>query len=116
MTKKYFFLLHLLLLIYSLSEVFSKLAAGKPFMSPGFILFYGLVIAVLFLYAVGWQQVIKQMPLSSAYANKAVTTVWGMIWGVILFGERITAGKVIGIALIVLGVVLFTKESVNDRG
>ena len=102
--------LHLLLLIYSTSEVFSKLAASKSVFSREFILCYGLVIFVLFLYAIGWQQIIKQVPLSSAFANKAVTTIWGTVWGVLLFHEKVTTNKLIGIALIVIGIILLTGE------
>lgn len=97
-----------MLAIYSLSSVCSKLAAGYPFMSPGFILFYGGMIALLGFYAIAWQQVIKRLPLTTAYANKAVTLIWGIIWGVIFFHEKITPTKVIGAAIVLLGVVLFS--------
>lgn len=105
-TKSYF-LLHLLLLLYSASTVFSKLAAGEKFMSLRFILCYGAVILLLGAYALGWQQVIKRLPLSLAYANKAMTVVWGMLAGLIFFGESITAGKVMGALLVIGGVILF---------
>jgi hypothetical protein len=82
--------LHALLALYSLCSICGKLAAGFEFMSPGFILCYGSMILVLGLYAIGWQQVIKRMPLTSAYANKAVTIVWGIVWGVLLFHEAVT--------------------------
>ena len=62
---------------------------------------------ILGVYALAWQQVIKRMPLTTAYANKAVTVVWGMVWGMILFGESITPQKVLGAAVIVAGVVLY---------
>ena len=114
MTVKRFLFLHFLLMIYSLSEVFSKLAAGEALLSAGFFLYYGLVLVILFLYALGWQQAIKHISLTSAYANKAVTTIWGTVWGVLLFGEKLSAGKLAGIALIVTGVILFAKASVKD--
>lgn len=113
MNNKSFLLLHALLMIYSLSEVFSKLAAGQPAMSLKFFVFYGLVLLILFLYAIGWQQVIRRMPLTSAFANKAVTTVWGTVWGVLLFREHVSFGNLIGIAMIIIGIVIFTKESVT---
>ena len=65
------------------------------------------MIALLGIYAIGWQQVIKHMNLTSAYAAKAATVIWGFIFGVVLFHEKITAGKVIGLALITAGIVLF---------
>lgn len=100
--------LHALLALYSLCSICGKLAAGFPFMSIGFILSYGGMIAVLGIYAIGWQQVIKRMPLTAAYANKAVTIVWGLVWGFLLFHETVSLGKVIGAAIVLGGVVLFS--------
>lgn len=100
--------LHLILMIYSLSGVCSKLAAGEAFLSVRFCLFYGAVILLLGVYAIAWQQVIKRMPLTTAFANKAVTTMWGLVWGLLFFHERITLGKVLGAALVIFGVVLFS--------
>ena len=94
-------LLHVLLLAYSFSDIASKSAAGFDFLSPGFIICYGIVLAILAIYAIGWQQIIKQIPLSTAFANKAVTTIWGTVWGVLLFHERFSVGKLIGILIIV---------------
>ena len=102
--------LHGLLLIYSFSGVFSKLAAGSRFPGIRFCIYYGAVLLILFLYAIGWQQIIKRMSLSAAFANKAVTTVWGTVWGILLFREKLTPGKVIGILLIIGGIVLFTRD------
>lgn len=106
--------LHVLLGIYSLSDVASKKAAGTAFMSPAFILFYGIVLVLLAFYALGWQQVIKRMPLSSAYANRAVTIVWGILWGVVFFSESVTPGKIAGAALIMCGIVIFARADKDD--
>lgn len=97
-----------MLMVYSMSGIFSKLAARQPFLSFRFCLYYGAIIALLGLYAIGWQQIIKRMPLTLAFANKAVTTVWGLVWGLLFFQERVTVGKLAGIALIVAGVVVFS--------
>lgn len=102
-----FVLLHALLLIYSLDGIMSKLAGTVPFMSFKFILYYGILIFVLGVYAIGWQQVIKRLPLTTAFANKAVTVVWGIIWGSIIFKEQITPGKVAGALLVIVGVVIY---------
>lgn len=109
-------LLNILLIVYSASGVFSKLASSESFLSGKFILLYGCVLAILAIYAIGWQQIIKQLPLTTAYANKAVCTVWGSVWGVMLFDESLSWGKVLGIVLIVAGIVLFTtdKEASNE--
>lgn len=104
--KTYFFL-HLLLMVYSTNGILSKLAAGKTFLSWPFLLLYGGVIVLLVVYALGWQQVLKRVPLSVAYANKAVTVVWGCVWGVLVFREHLSPGKVIGGVLVLAGIALY---------
>lgn len=99
--------LHLMLMIYSISGIYSKLAGRYPFLSLKFCFFYGIVILLLGFYAIGWQQIIKRIPLTLAFANKAVTVIWGSIWGVLFFQETITVGKIIGTMLVVAGIVLY---------
>lgn len=112
---KIIFLLHLLVVVYSLSGVFTKAASNSEFPSVKFILCYGMVIFILGVYAIGWQQIIKRIPLTTAFANKAVTVVWGIIWGVIFFRESITLGKIIGAVLVISGVILFVvADGEND--
>lgn len=100
--------LHLLLALYSISGVMSKLASRHPFMSLPFVLCYGGSLVILAVYAIGWQQVIKRMPLIAAYANRAVTLIWGIVWGVLFFGEDVTPHKLIGAGIVLAGVVLFS--------
>lgn len=102
-----FVLLHVLMLIYSLDGIMSKLAGAVPFLSFKFVLYYGILIVILGIYAIGWQQVIKRLPLTTAFANKAVTVVWGIIWGALVFKEQITVGKVVGAVLVITGVVIY---------
>ena len=111
--KKYFIYLHILLVLYSLSAVFSKLASVEDFLSFKFCLFYGLVLFLLALYALCWQQIIKHLPLTVAYANKAITVVWGIIWGLLIFGEKITSGKVLGAVFVICGIVLYAVSDGN---
>ena len=107
--------LHLLLLVYSFSGCFSKTAAGQPFLSLKFILLYGGTLVILAVYALGWQQIIKRLPLTTAFANKAVSVVWGIVCGALFFGEAITPGKLAGAALIIGGVVLFVKADGEEN-
>ena len=115
---KTLFGLHLLLMVYSVSGILSKLAAGEPFLSPRFCLLYAGLIGLLGLYAIGWQQVLKRLPLTTAYSNRAVAIVWGIIWGALLFAEPITPTKIIGGLLIIVGVVLFSYADAqgDDQG
>lgn len=107
--------LHVMLMIYSFSGVCSKLASGEKMLSPKFCLYYACIIGLLGGYAIGWQKIIKVLPLSTAFSNKAVTLIWALIWGILFFGEKITIGKVIGVVMVICGVVLFsTADSKGD--
>lgn len=98
-----------MLMIYSLSGIASKMAAKESFLSFRFCLYYACIIALLGIYAISWQQIIKHLPLTTAFSNKAVTILWGLIWGAVVFHEAITAGKVIGVVMVIAGVVLFAR-------
>ena len=102
--------LHGMLMVYSMSGICSKLAAGESFLSARFCIYYAVIIVLLGVYAIGWQQVIKRIPLTTAFANKAVTVVWGIVWGWFFFGESITPGKLIGAGMVIAGVVLFAES------
>ncbi len=102
-------LLHLLLLVYSLGSIFSKMAGEAEFLSLPFFLFYGLLLLIMVIYAVFWQQILKVVPLATAYANKAVTVIWGLVWGLLFFHEVLNIQKIIGAAVIILGIVTVVK-------
>ena len=114
--KKVFIALHLLLLFYSLSSVLSKLAAAEDFLSFKFCLYYGGMFCILVIYALGWQQILKRLPLTVAFANKAVTLVWSMVFGALLFKEQIHLNQLIGCALAVAGVILFVQPEKGSDG
>lgn len=103
---KPFLSLHILLLVYSLGAVCSKMAGKAEFLSTRFFFFYGLVLLNLFVYAIVWQQILKKLPLVTAFANKAVTVIWGMLWGMLIFKEKITIWNVLGAAIIMIGIFL----------
>ena len=102
--------LHLALILSSLSGVCSKRAANQPFLSWKFCLYFGLVLVIMFAYAIIWQQILKRMPLTVAYANRPVTLVWGIIWGAWIFKEQITWNMLLGAAVIFLGIYLVVSE------
>lgn len=96
--------LHIILFVYSMCGIASKTAARYPVLSPKFLFFYGIVLIGLFVYALLWQQILKVLPVTMAYVNKAVTIIWGMLWGKLFFGESITWNKLLGAAIIICGV------------
>lgn len=108
-------LLHIMLMIYSMSGICSKMAAKEAFLSIPFCLYYGCIILLLGFYAIGWQQIIKRLPLTTAFANKAVTVVWGLVWGILFFHESVTVGKIAGIILVIIGVVIFAKADNEEQ-
>lgn len=112
---KIYVILHVLLAGFSLSPVCIKLAGQHPFLSWPFILLFGTSIFILGVYALGWQQIIKRMPLTAAYANKAVTVVWGLVWGVMLFNEVVTVQKPIGAGIIIVGILLYAIPSKEEK-
>lgn len=113
---KDYLLLHLMLLAFSFGGVCSKMAAGYPFLSMGFMLCYGAELLLLAGYAFGWQQILKRLPLTAAYANKGVTLIWALIWGVLFFCEQVTPQKIIGIVLVLAGILLYVKAGADDDG
>lgn len=101
--------LHTLLAVYSLSGICSKFASQHELLSFWFIFFYGLVILNLGVYAIVWQQIIKKLPLNTAYSNKAITIVWGILWGFVFFQEQIKWNMLLGAAIVILGVIVVVR-------
>jgi len=105
-TWTWFIFLHLSLLINSLPGVASKLAGRYPMMSPPFLAFCVLSIALLGFFAVVWQQVLRHMTLTFALTNKPVTIIYSLIWGALIFHEQITPKMVIGSLIIIAGIII----------
>ena len=93
-------------LIYSLCLVAAKFAAEFPLLSVTALSLYGLSLFLLGVFAFVWQQVLKRMTLTAAYANRAVTIIYSMTWGALLFAEKITWNMIAGGVIIMIGVVL----------
>ena len=106
--------LHILLVVFSLSGVCAKMASQQDFLSFWFIFWYGLVILDLGIYAVVWQQIIKYLPLNTAYANKAVTIAWGILWGVLFFQETVKWNMLVGALIVIAGVIVVVRADARD--
>lgn len=117
MQWKDFLMLQIVFLIYSFTSLTQKLASSflpkdakstegwvQQLFNWKLILSAGLVVLLLGVYALLWQQVIKRFELSVAYANKAITLLWALVWGIFIFHEEITPWKVIGILLVMAGI------------
>ena len=44
------------------------------------------------------------MPLTTAYANRSMTMLWGMVWGALLFKETISWNMILGVVVIAIGI------------
>lgn len=108
---KLFMVLHVSLLFSSLSGVASKMAANQRVLSMEFCFYYGLVLVIMFGYAFLWQQILKRVPLTVAFANKPITLVWGMVLGKLIFGEIITWNMLLGAAIIFFGIYLVVTSN-----
>ena len=102
--------LQAVVMLYTLSSVAAKLAAGQPPLSQGFLLFYGVEIVLLGIYALAWQQVIKHWELSVAYANRSMAILWSLIWAVVFFRESVTINNIIGVVIVFLGTMLVNQN------
>ena len=111
---KYYILMHAALFMLSFSGVFAKLAAGSQWYSAQWIFFYGLVFVVLGIYALAWQRILKGLPLTVAFSNKAITLFWGMVWGALIFGEHISLRMIIGAAVIFVGIIIISTEETPE--
>ncbi len=103
-------ILQLIVLVYTLSGVAGKFASGNEFLSWRFILFYGLELVILGVYALLWQQAIKKFDLSVAYANRAVAILWSMLWAVLFFSEKIKVTNIIGVIIIIAGTIIINGD------
>lgn len=105
--------LQAVVIVYTLSSVVAKYASREEMFSLPFFLFYGVEIAILGVYAILWQQMIKRFDLSVAYANRAMAILWSALWAVLLFHETLGVKQVIGILLVVAGTIFVNGENAS---
>lgn len=110
---KDYILLHLNIMLFSFTSVFSKLASQQfnkhGLFSAGMIGFSFLMFINCFVYAIAWQKVIKKFDLNVAYANRTVYLIWSQIWAVFIFHESLTVTNMIGLLVVFIGVLVVQK-------
>lgn len=120
-------LLQLAVGVYSINTVIGKYVGismnENGVMSPKTLLLFFFEAAVLGVYAIFWQQLIKKFQLSIAYANKAMTLLWSLLWSIVLFHENVTPYDILGIALVITGTIILNTDpgasgdsSVDENG
>lgn len=107
-------ILQMIIIIYTLSGIMAKIASSAETMQK-LVLFLGLDVLFLGIYAICWQQMIKIFPLSVAYANRAVALLWSAVWAKIIFGEDISTKQMLGIVIVILGMLIINTEKEGDE-
>lgn len=102
-------LLQAIVVIYTVSGIMAKFSSAGETLEK-IILFFGLDLMFLGIYAICWQQMIKIFPLSVAYANRAMALLWSAVWAKIIFGEQIRVKQMLGIAFVVLGTLVINTD------
>lgn len=111
--KKLLFL-HVNILLFSTTGIFSKMAANNISVNGIFdirtFVFAGMMLLNCLIYALFWQQNLKHFEVNVAYAHRSVYNVWSLLWAVLIFDEKVTTGNIIGVMLIVIGVWVIQSE------
>ena len=105
--------LHLNILLFSLTSVFSKCASDQfnrgGLGNPLLYLFLFLMVANCGVYAIAWQKVMKKFSLSTAYANRSVYLIWSQVWAVVIFHESLSVKNIIGLLVVLVGVMVVQR-------
>ena len=96
-------------LIYACVSIFTKLASGQEWMSGGYMLYIAGAFGIIGIYAILWQQILTKVPLSTAYMFKGTSLIFVLLISFFLFGEKMTWNNLLGAALIITGIVLYSK-------
>lgn len=97
-------------MIYACVGICTKMAALQPTGSWPYLLWFGGAVAIIALYALLWQQVLRRIELSTAYMFKGTTLIFTMLIAALLFGEHITTTNIVGSLIIVTGIVILARS------
>ena len=97
-------------LIYACTAIFTKSASQHQFLSLPYILRLVGAVAVMGVYALLWQQVIKRMPIAEAYMFKGTSLIFVLLLSALIFGEAITLSNIIGAVVIIVGIVIYARS------
>lgn len=100
----------LVFFIYSSASVLMKFSSSSESMASVMLYLAGAFF-VLGVYAVSWQQILKNTPLSVAFMFKSVTILYGMFFAALIFDEKISIFNIMGALMIMAGIVVLGWES-----
>lgn len=116
---KNYILLHLNIMLFSFTSVFSKLASNqlneKGIFSISLYVFLMLMVLNCFVYALAWQKVIKKFDLNVAYANRSVYLIWSQVWAAVIFHENLTVRNMIGLLIVFAGVLIVSTDNGTEK-
>ena len=105
-----YFYMHCLFFLYSLVAVIGKSAANLPVFSTKFVILCFIALILLIIYAFFWQKILKKFSLVVALSNKGIVVFWIFLWSIIFFKETIKLNNILGTLIIMIGIVLVTKD------
>lgn len=112
--KDYFFL-HLAVVLFSFTSVFSKSASiqlkSGGLKDPLLYVFVFLMFFDCFIYAICWQKIIKKFDLNIGYANRSVYLLWSQVWAASIFGEKLSVRNMVGILIVLIGVIVVSLSA-----
>ncbi len=97
--------------ISSISQVMLKISAGKKYSSKlreylnplvigGYAIFFAATLMTVLAY--------RYIPLSMGAIIEATGYIYITLWGVSIFKEKINKGKIIALALIIAGIIIYS--------
>ena len=105
MNKKNIIFAIVIYTIFPLSSVFMKMASANNHLLIKMILFC-LSIGVLGIFSILWQKLLQNVDLVKAYIFKSTTIIWSVIYGVLLFSEKVTINMILGMIITTIGVII----------
>lgn len=97
-------------LLYACVGICTKMASLQPTGSWPYLLWFGGAVALIGIYAILWQQVLRRIELGTAYMFKGATLIFTMLFAALLFGEAVTVPNIIGSVIIIIGITLLAKS------
>lgn len=113
MNYKNIILAIILYLFFSTSSVFMKFASTQNNLFYSLI-YYGLSMLTLAIFALLWQKLLKKYDLSKVYIFKATTIIWGMVFGFLIFKESISVNMIIGSVITIIGIYIIIRGKENE--
>ena len=95
--------------VYASVSIATKFTSLQEFLSLKYFLGLAIVVAMLGIYAIIWQQVLKRIELTTAYMFKGTSLIFVLLFSALIFNETITVWNIVGASLIVGGIVWFAK-------